>query len=90
MSTKSRAPKSPTVDKIPDFVYAIPDKSTIARSNSRNDNVLFQWGPTGEDFAGEGGVFPVASFLGITNDDAHRLSDHLPVYAVFFTWQDTR
>ena len=78
------------LNNIPDLVYAVPGVPTMVRTNSRLDNVLFQWGPTGEDFAGEGGVFPVASFLGITDDQAHRLSDHLPVYAVFFTRHDTR
>ncbi len=75
---------------VPDLVYAVPDSGTMVSGASRNDNIVFQWGPTGEDYTGRAGVFQVAHFLGISEHDADRLSDHQPVYAVFFTRRDTR
>lgn len=75
---------------VPDLVYAVPDSGTMVRGASRNDNIVFQWSATGEDYTGRSGIFHVARFLGISEQDAGRLSDHLPVYAVFFTRRDTR
>ncbi len=75
---------------VPDLVYAVPDSGTMVRGASRNDNIVFQWGPTSEDYTGRASVFQVVHFLGISEQDANRLSDHQPVYAVFFTRRDTR
>ena len=75
---------------VPDLVYAVPDTGTMVLSASRNDNIVFQWTPTGEDYTGRAGVFQVAKFLGISEPDADRLSDHQPVYAVFFSRRDTQ
>ena len=75
---------------VPDLVYAVPDSGTMVLSASRNDNIVFQWRPTGEDYTGRAGVFRVARFLGISEQDADALPDHRPVYAVFFTRRDTR
>ena len=75
---------------VPDVVYAVPDVGTMVQGDSRNDNILFQWGPTGEDFTGRSRVVSVARLLGITDADADALSDHLPVAAVFFTRRDTQ
>lgn len=75
---------------VPDLVYGIPDQPTMVNRTSRNDNILFQWEPTGEDFTGTAGVFPIVSFLQISDAVANQLSDHLPVYAEFFTRRDSR
>lgn len=78
------------LEKVDDLVYAIPDHSTMTTSIRQNDNILFQWASTGEDYTGHAGVFPLASFLEISPEEANQLSDHLPVYAVFFTRRDTQ
>jgi len=65
---------------VPDLLYAVPDSGTMVRGASRNDNIVFQWQPTGEDYTGWSGVFPVAQYLGISEQDAEALSDHQPVY----------
>jgi deoxyribonuclease-1-like protein len=75
---------------VPDLVYAVPDSGTMVHGASRNDNIVFQWQPTGEDYTGWSGVFPVAQHLGISEQDAEALSDHQLVYAVFFARRDTR
>jgi endonuclease/exonuclease/phosphatase family metal-dependent hydrolase len=75
---------------IPDLVYAIPDSGTMVRGASRNDNIVFQWTPTGEDYTGWSGVLRLAKFLGISEHEAGHLSDHQPVFADFFTRQDSR
>jgi len=73
-----------------DLVYAVSDSGTMVQGASRNDNIVFQWGVTGEDYTGRAGVFQVAQFLGISEQEADRLSDHQPVFAVFFTRRDTQ
>jgi len=75
---------------VSDLVYAIPDSGTMVSGASRNDNIVFQWAGTGEDYTGRSGVLQVAQFLAISEQNAESLSDHLPVYAVFFTRRDTR
>ena len=75
---------------VSDLVYAVPDSGTMVHGASRNDNIVFQWRFTGEDYTGRAGVFRVAQFLGISEQEAERLSDHRPVFAVFFTRRDTR
>ena len=75
---------------VPDLVYAVPDSGTMVRGASRNDNIVFQWVATGEDYTGRSGILQIARFLGISEQDAGRLSDHQPVYAVMFTRRDTR
>ena len=75
---------------VSDLVYAVPDSGTMVRGASRNDNIVFQWQHTGEDYTGWSGVFPTARYLGVPEQDAEALSDHQPVYAVFFVRRDTR
>lgn len=50
---------------VSDLVYAVPDSGTMVHGASRNDNIVFQWRFTGEDYTGRAGVFRVAQFLGI-------------------------
>jgi endonuclease/exonuclease/phosphatase family metal-dependent hydrolase len=75
---------------VPDIVYAVPDTGSMVQGSSRNDNIVFQWQPTSEDYTGRAGVFRVPQFLSISEEEAKRLSDHQPVFAVFFTRRDTR
>jgi len=75
---------------IPDLVYAVPDTGTMVQGAKRNDNIVFQWGSTGEDYTGRAGILRLVEFLGISKQEAESLSDHEPVYAVFFTRRDTR
>jgi len=75
---------------ISDLVYAVPDRGTMVQGAKGNDNIVFQWGATGEDFTGRAGVIRLAEFLAISEEEAEWLSDHQPVFAVFFTRKDTR
>ncbi len=75
---------------VSDLVYAVPDSGTMVQGTKGNDNIVFQWGSTGEDYTGRAGILRVAEFLGISEEEAESLSDHYPVYAVFFTRKDTR
>jgi deoxyribonuclease-1-like protein len=45
---------------VPDLVYAVPNSGTMVSGPSQNDNIVFQWHSTGEDYTGWSGVFPVA------------------------------
>jgi len=75
---------------VPDLIYAIPNSGSMVRGSKRNDNIVFQWGSTGEDYCGASGVFRLAHSLGIGQQEAESLSDHQPVYSTFFTRRDSR
>ncbi len=79
-----------TLGTLPDVSYVVAGQSTMVWGTNLNDNIVFQQIPTGEDFTGIGGVFDLISFLGISPLVADRLSDHLPVFAKFYTCRDTK
>lgn len=78
-----------SLSTIPDLGAVIAaGTSTMVFGGKTNDNILFQLGPTGEDYTGIGDVVDVPSLLGITALAADSLSDHLPIFASFRTCQD--
>ena len=73
-----------------DYTWVIGDDldTTVATSSNTYDRIVFQADHTTEDFAGEVGVMLFESLLpgGL---EAKKVSDHYPVWAVFYTNRDT-
>ncbi|MGI9519625.1 MAG: exonuclease/endonuclease/phosphatase family protein [Pirellulaceae bacterium] len=69
--------------QIQTLAAALPDGVfTNTAQNASYDNVLFDRQFTHE-FTGKAGVMDIERTFGLTRDQAQRVSDHLPVWAVF-------
>ncbi|MBI4441699.1 endonuclease/exonuclease/phosphatase family protein [Candidatus Woesearchaeota archaeon] len=67
----------------PRFFWAVTDDmdTTVAQSSNTYDRIVFQQHYTAEDFTGRVGVF--------TDGLSKQVSDHYPVWAIFYTDRDT-
>jgi endonuclease/exonuclease/phosphatase family metal-dependent hydrolase len=73
---------------LPGIAYAIPGTPTNTRKTKSYDNVLFDRRATRE-FLGQASVLDVMHEYGLTQEQALKLSDHLPVWAVFSMYEAT-
>lgn len=70
----------------PGIRWAVSGVMTNTRRTKAYDNILFQGQSTAE-YTGRWGVVDLESALGITQDVALTISDHLPVWAEFQLWE---
>jgi endonuclease/exonuclease/phosphatase family metal-dependent hydrolase len=64
---------------------AIPSTWTTNTAQTKcYDNLVFDAGYTAE-YTGQSGVMNLMTEYGLSNDDARKVSDHMPVWAVFST-----
>lgn len=73
------------------YVWAISDEldTTVAENDYTYDRIVFQKLFTSEDFTGMVGIFRFDTEYSLTNEFAHKISDHYPVWAEFYTNKDT-
>lgn len=73
------------------YFWAIPDSfdTTVAKSDNTYDRIVFQTEFTKEDFAGDVGVFRFDKIFNLTANFTSKVSDHYPVFAIFYTNKDT-
>lgn len=73
------------------YVWAVPDSfdTTVAPNKYTYDRIVFLDAYTSEDFSGQVGVFRFDILHNLTPDAAKTVSDHYPVWAVFYTNKDT-
>lgn len=62
------------------------DVMTNTRKTKAYDNLLFHGQSTAE-FTGRWGVFDLEQVFGISREEALKVSDHLPVWAEFHSWE---
>ena len=68
--------------QVPDITWTVASEMTNTRRTKSYDNILFNRYATSE-FTGRQGVFDLEKELGLTRQQALRVSDHLPVWAEF-------
>jgi len=75
----------------PQYNWVIDDSqdTTVAKNSNTYDRIVFKKQFTQEDYAGKAGVFRFDSFFGLTQQQAMTISDHYPVWALFYTNKDT-
>ena len=71
---------------IPGITCAINGVMTNTRQSKAYDNILFHHQQTGE-FTGRWGVFSLEHVFGLSQSEALKVSDHLPVWAEFHVWE---
>lgn len=71
---------------IPGITCAINGVMTNTRQNKAYDNILFHRHQTSE-FTGRWGVFSLEHVFGLSQSEALKVSDHLPVWAEFHVWE---
>ncbi len=72
--------------EIPGIVCAVTGTMTNTRQNRAYDNIIMHRQFTSE-FTGRWGVFDLQRTFGLSQDDALKVSDHLPVWAEFSLWE---
>jgi endonuclease/exonuclease/phosphatase family metal-dependent hydrolase len=75
--------------RLPNIVWAISGRKTNTRRTKAYDNIIFDKRATVE-YHGRSGVFDLPGEFGLSQDEALRVSDHLPVWAVFSAYEGTR
>ena len=73
------------------YIWAIQNSAdtNLAKSDCTYDRIIITKQTTSQDYTGESGVYRFDTIHSLLYDQAKRISDHYPVYAVFFTNQDT-
>ncbi len=74
---------------IPNMISVAGDQFTNTRRNKTYDHILLDSNTTRE-FTGNRGVVDLQAQLGLTQDQALRISDHLPVWAEFSVYEAPR
>lgn len=72
--------------QIPGIHWAVRGVMTNTRQSKAYDNILFHSESTSE-FTGRWGVYDMQRVYGISQEDALKVSDHLPVWAEFGAWE---
>lgn len=72
------------------YLWAINDQidTTLAHSSNTYDRIIFENKFTLEDYTGHSGVFKFDKEYNLPLEDALKISDHYPVYSVFYTDRD--
>ncbi len=73
------------------YQWVIPDwaDTTVKATNYTYDRIVFRKAFTSEDYAGKWQVLDFKSRYGLTQKAAEKVSDHFPVWALFYTTRDT-
>lgn len=73
------------------YLWIVPDDfdTTVAKGNYTYDRIVVQKQNTEEDFAGRVEVFRFDTVYNLNEDFTKRVSDHYPVWALFYTNKDT-
>jgi len=73
-----------------DFLWLIGNEqdTTVAPSSCTYDRIVVTSAATRNDFAGQSGVFDFTPLLGASGLAAKKVSDHFPVFALFYTSKD--
>ncbi|MEQ1830027.1 MAG: hypothetical protein ABL921_28965, partial [Pirellula sp.] len=66
--------------------WTVQNEPTNTIRKSIYDNIIFDRGLTNE-FTGRSGVLDICELFGIKMDDALRISDHLPIWAEFTSFE---
>ncbi|MCO8120109.1 endonuclease/exonuclease/phosphatase family protein [Stieleria sp. TO1_6] len=72
--------------QVPGISWAVHGVMTNTRQTKAYDNILFHAQSTAE-FTGRWGVYDLQRILGLSADDALKVSDHYPVWAEFQIWE---
>lgn len=74
----------------PEFKWIITNDmdTNLAKSSCTYDRIIITAMNTTEDYAGKSGVFRFDSVFGSTPNMAKKVSDHYPVYGVFYVNRD--
>ena len=74
----------------PEFMWLITNEmdTNLAKSSCTYDRMIITAMNTTEDYAGKSGVFRFDSVFGSTPNMAKKVSDHYPVYGVFYVNRD--
>jgi endonuclease/exonuclease/phosphatase family metal-dependent hydrolase len=75
----------------PIYHWVIPDNldTTVKNTFYAYDRIVFRKQFTSEDFTGEFGVFDFKKEYNLTQEMAEKISDHFPVWALFYTNKDS-
>jgi endonuclease/exonuclease/phosphatase family metal-dependent hydrolase len=75
----------------PEFMWLITNKmdTSLAKSSCTYDRIVITAMGTTEDYAGKSGVFRFDSVFDSTPSMAKKVSDHYPVYGVFYVNRDS-
>jgi endonuclease/exonuclease/phosphatase family metal-dependent hydrolase len=75
-----------TLGKVPGIRWTVNDEPTNTRRTQIYDNMLFDRDLTNE-FTGRAGVLDLCQMFGINTEEALRISDHLPIWAEFTSYE---
>jgi endonuclease/exonuclease/phosphatase family metal-dependent hydrolase len=80
-----------TGSRSPEYLWAITDDmdTTLAKSTNAHDRIVFRKKNTLEDFAGKADVFRFDAIYSLDPEKAESVSDHYPVWALFYKNKDT-
>ena len=72
------------------YIYAIKDSAdtNLAKSDCTYDRIIMTKSSTETDFTGMSGVYRFDTIHSLSYNEAKKVSDHYPVYAVFSTNKD--
>ncbi|MBU0698250.1 MAG: hypothetical protein KKE59_02305 [Proteobacteria bacterium] len=75
----------------PEFMWLITNDmdTNLSKSSCTYDRIIITAMATTEDYAGESGVFRFDTVFGLTDTMAKKVSDHYPVYGVFYVNRDS-
>lgn len=73
------------------YYWVIPDNAntTVGIIDNAYDRIVFREEFTSEDFAGKWEVFNFKDKYNLTQEETKRISDHFPVWALFYIDRDT-
>lgn len=73
--------------QLPGLAWAISGEPTNTRRSKSYDNILFDRRTTNE-FTGQAGVLDLLDEFGLSEEEALRVSDHMPVWAEFSSFEN--
>ncbi len=72
--------------QLPGITWTVRNAMTNTLHNKAYDNLIFDGGATSE-YTGRWGIVDLESVFGISQEQALRVSDHLPIWAEFQIWE---
>lgn len=74
--------------KLPNMSWVVSDEKTNTRQTQSYDNILFNRRATSE-FTGNWGILNLMAEFGLSQEQALKISDHMPVWAEFSIFEAT-
>ena len=74
---------------MPNITYVVSGVPTNTRGDKTYDNILFDRNATTE-YLGQAGVLDVVREFNLTQEQALKVSDHLPIWAEFSVYEGGR